>query len=489
MEPVAVSIPYCDPLRIFACLVADEWAILLDSSDWAQQLTARNRYSYIVVDPLLGISWQRGLLSLQASAYPEPEWQACPDIFSYLQRWLCSYPTCADPRYPPFQGGWVGYFAYDLCHLFEPIARPACSEMPFPDCCGGLYDSVISFDHQLKCAMVLSHGLTMNVVEQSLSASKVLAAQKVARIVHRLSLLPPRLSSACQLRLAERDITSNFSALTYQQAVQRVQHAIRRGDVFEVNLSQRFAAMLPAGFSAMELYARLRLLNPAPFSAFLHLPGQQYLASTSPERLLLLTAQGQVETRPIKGTAPRGNTPAEDEQAAQRLKQSRKDCAENIMIVDLMRNDLSKVCADHSIVVSQLCGVESFAQVHHLVSVIHGQLSLPYHALDLLRAVFPGGSVTGAPKVQAMQLIAVLEGIARGPYCGSIAYLGFDGRMDTSILIRTCCLTNTDRHQQAWFQAGGAVVLTSDPEEEYIETLHKAKVFYQALTQVVSWSC
>jgi para-aminobenzoate synthetase component 1 len=260
--------------------------------------------------------------------------------------------------------------------------------------------------------------------------------------------------------------------------VQKVIDYILAGDIFEANISQRFKADLPAGLAPFDLYRRLREINPAPFAAYLNFKDTQ-LASASPERFLKLSA-GYVETRPIKGTRPRGKSEEEDATLARELVASEKDWAENVMIVDLLRNDLSRVCENHSVQVPQLCGLESYPSVHHLVSVVTGRLRSGMGALDLLKAAFPGGSITGAPKLRAMEIIAELEPTRRGPYCGSVAYLGFDGALDSSIIIRSFCI----RQGQVSFQAGGAVVADSVPRQEQEEVLAKAGALFRALGSV-----
>ncbi len=253
------------------------------------------------------------------------------------------------------------------------------------------------------------------------------------------------------------------------------QNYILEGDIFEVNLSQRFKTVLPEELTPYELYLRLRKISKAPFAAYFNF-SKMTIASASPERFILLN-NGQIETRPIKGTMPRGETIEQDLKFSEALLNSKKDKAENIMIVDLLRNDLSRVCEDDSVHVATLCGLESFATVHHLVSVITGKLKSGYHALDLLKATLPGGSITGAPKIRAMEIISELEPNRRGPYCGNIGFISFTGDMDTSILIRTYAI----HHRDVTYQAGGAVVLDSDPAQEYHETLHKSKALHQAL--------
>src|SRR5262249_54477854 len=244
-------------------------------------------------------------------------------------------------------------------------------------------------------------------------------------------------------------------------------------DCFQVNVAQRL--LYPASEPPLAVYERLRRRNPAPFAGYFDL-GDYVIASASPERFLKVQG-GVVETRPIKGTAPRGVGPEEDLGRADALLASAKDRAENVMIVDLLRNDLGRVCEYGSVRVGALCRLESYPFVHHLVSEVRGRLRAGLGPVDLLRAAFPGGSVTGAPKVRAMEIIAELEPTARGPYCGSLGYVGFDGTMDTSILIRTVTIG------QGWvqFHVGGGIVADSDPEREYEETWHKAEGLLQAL--------
>jgi para-aminobenzoate synthetase component 1 len=279
---------------------------------------------------------------------------------------------------------------------------------------------------------------------------------------------PPAPETAIQVR-------SNFSPTAYEEQVQKVISYILDGDIFEANISQCFSASLPANLTPFDLYRRLRQINPAPFAAYLHF-ADMVLASASPERFIQLTA-GRVETRPIKGTRPRGKSAEEDARLARELVDSEKDWAENVMIVDLLRNDLSRVCEAHSVQVPQLCGLESYPTVHHLVSVVTGTLREGHQALDLLKATFPGGSITGAPKVRAMEIIAELEPTRRGPYCGSVIYLGFDGNLDSSIIIRSFSIKN----KKIRFQAGGAIVADSIPREEQEEVLAKARALFRAL--------
>ena len=267
---------------------------------------------------------------------------------------------------------------------------------------------------------------------------------------------------------------SSFTRAAYLDAVARVREYILAGDIFQANLSQRFEA--PLGEPPWAFYRRLRARNPAPFAAYLDFPEATVL-SASPERFLRVDAGGRVETRPIKGTRPRGLGPEHDAALGRALTESEKDRAENLMIVDLMRNDLSRACAPGTVRVPELFSLERYATVHHLVSTVVGDLAPGADAFDLVRATFPGGSITGAPKVRAMEIIAELEPSARGVYCGSVGYWSVTGETDTSIAIRTAVA----RRGRLYFNAGGGIVADSDPEQEYRETLDKARGMVAAL--------
>jgi para-aminobenzoate synthetase component 1 len=278
---------------------------------------------------------------------------------------------------------------------------------------------------------------------------------------------------------SQLELRSSFTHGGYVEAVSRVREYILAGDIFQANLSQRFEA--PLGEAPWSLYRRLRSRNAAPFAAFLDFPDVTVL-SASPERFLSVDEQGHVETRPIKGTRPRGVGPEHDAALGQALSESAKDRAENLMIVDLMRNDLSRVCVPGSVRVQELFALERYATVHHLVSTVAGRLAPGRDALDLLRATFPGGSITGAPKLRAMEIITELEPSARGVYCGSIGYLSVTGALDTSIAIRTVVA----RGGRLYFSAGGGIIADSDPEQEYRETLDKARGIIDVLEAVPS---
>ncbi len=461
--PIVYEIPYQDPIHLFALFNQNEWSILFDSANHADPYQNTNQYSYIAVSPFKTFILKNGALNNSQEKITDP--------FYVLNKYMQQFKIEKVPDLPPFQGGIAGYFSYDLCHYLEKIPYAPIDDMYYPDLAVGLYDIVISFDHRKRQAWLISTGFPEKETVTAMARAN-------SRLKELLLVLKHKQNSILQkypMTYCEKDISTNFNKESYMGIVRKAQEYILNGDIFEVNLSQRFNAYLQDGLNPFLLYQRLRKINPAPFAAYLNL-GETILASASPERFILLE-NSEVETRPIKGTIRRGQSLDEDNKLAEKLINSKKDHAENVMIVDLMRNDLSRVCEDDSVYVEKLCGLESFATVHHLVSVIKGKLALKANATDLLAMTLPGGSITGAPKIRAMQIISELEPNRRGPYCGCIGYISFAGDMDTSIIIRTYAI----RDGMITFQTGGAIVLDSDPEQEYQETLDKAQALNQTL--------
>jgi para-aminobenzoate synthetase component 1 len=435
-----------------------------------------SRYSFVTADPFATL-FVRG-----ADVYaPAPKRYPSGKPWSALAEHLAPFRTATVPGLPPFQGGAAGLFGYGLCRHVERVPPPQRDEFRVPDMAVGLYDWVLAYDHHQERAWLLATGFPQRLdARRQCAAGRLRWAREVLKRPPRPPRLPPPTSTLSRAELCPQfdllglaGVTSNFDRRTYLQAVRRAIDYIHAGDCFQVNLSQRL--LHPATLPPLELYARLRQRNPAPFAGYLDL-GEFVVASASPERFVRVQ-DGQVQTRPIKGTRPRGATPERDRAQAEELLASAKDRAENVMIVDLLRNDLGRVCAYGSVRVEAVCRLESYPTVHHLVSEVRGTLRPGLGPVDLLRAAFPGGSVTGAPKVRAMEIIAELEPTARGPYCGSLGYVGFDGSMDTSILIRTFTLG------KGWvqFPVGGGIVADSDPQAEYAETLHKAEGLLRAL--------
>jgi para-aminobenzoate synthetase component 1 len=430
------------------------------------------RYSFVAADPFAFLRSRGGRVWLDGAPQPGA------DPFAALAGLLGRFHLPTRPALPPFQGGAAGLFGYDLCHHLERLPRPRLDEFQTPDLAVGLYDWVVAFDHALGRAWVVSTGLPEADPDRRLRR----AAARLAAVRRRLDRPAPAPRPAAPGRTepaaahpvpALPGVSSSFEPAGFRAAIRRGIDYVHAGDCFQVNLAQRL--LHPLTEHPLALYHRLRTRNPAPFAGCFD-AGDCFLASASPERFVRL-AGGVVQTRPIKGTRPRGATPAEDAARAAELLASAKDRAENVMIIDLLRNDLGRVCAFGSVRVGAVCRLETYRTVHHLVSEVGGAIRPGLTAVDLLRAAFPGGSVTGAPKVRAMQIIAELEPTARGPYCGSLGYVGFDGTADLSILIRTFTLAGG----WAQFPVGGGVVADSTPDAEYAETLHKAAGLLRAL--------
>ena len=463
--PLSQEIPYIDQANLFQLFSMNAWSFLLDSADSKLQRDDTNRYSYIGFDPFDKIIIKDGQRINHSDSTSNP--------FQYLKQQLMNFKLAEDPDLPPFQGGAIGYFSYDLCHYLETVNRPIHQENnPYADLAIGIFDTIIAFDHVLEKAWIISTGFPEKDNSRRLTRAKLRLDTCANKIKDAIPHKPENKQNASNIEL-----TSPFNKERYANLVEKAQQYILEGDIFEVNLSHRFEAELnQPDEENYSLYMKMRAANPSPFSAYLNM-GDHQILSSSPERFLLCKDR-HVSTRPIKGTAPRGKSPTEDEYNAKKLSSSEKDRSENVMIADLLRNDLSKVCLPNSIKVKKLCGLENYPSVFHLVTVIEGVLQNNVHSLDLLEACFPGGSITGAPKIRSMQIIYELEPTARGPYCGSIGYIGFNGAMDTSIVIRTLLAHGN----KISYQAGGAVVLDSSPEEEYLETLTKSASIKRVLT-------
>jgi para-aminobenzoate synthetase component I len=461
--------------------------LLLDSSSQsshsgeAQQL---EQFSFLAADPVAVV---RSKGSTAEISYGGGIWSSTDtDALAAARRLLPTPRPRPLDGLPPFQGGIAGYIGYDWGAVLERLPRARYDDLAVSDVILGLYDWVIAWDHRIDTAWLISTGmpeqgesqrdrakLRLGQVKERLTAKRQAAFGQSHRSSSRPSGVPSYPVEAVE-GADSIGLRSTFTRRGYLNAVARVREYIAAGDIFQANLSQRFQTELT--IAPFQLYQRLRLHNPAPFSAYLDF-GELQILSASPERFLRLDVGGQVETRPIKGTRPRGLGPMHDAALGRALAESEKDRAENVMIVDLLRNDLSRVCRPGSVRVPELFALEHHPTVHHLVSTVLGELEPAADAADLLRAAFPGGSITGAPKVRAMEIIAELEPTQRAVYCGSIGYISATGAMDTSIVIRTYLAVRG----QIYFQAGGGIVADSDPELEYRETLDKARGLIETL--------
>ena len=440
-------IPYLtDASSYYEAIAELPWAVWLDSA-------GMGRYDILCAQPLVTLMVYGDITEITDGAGPR---QTSDDPFEVLGE-ILGEPVEAMPGVP-FAGGALGYWGYDLAHRSRVLAGQPES---LPDLAVGIYDWAIVFDHHERTARLVSHQRYPQTVAV------------LRKLVTRLQQ-PPRTAPSSEFNV-DGKIQSNFTRAEYESAFDVIHGYLDAGDCYQVNLAQRFTAH--AHGDAFPAYQYLRHLSPAPYSAFLNFPHAQILCA-SPERFLRVT-EGQVETKPIKGTRPRTGDVILDAQSAQELQQSGKDRAENLMIVDLLRNDLGKSCTPGSIKVTKLFEVESYAQVHHLVSTITGSLADGQNALSLFRHCFPGGSVTGAPKQRAMQIIEELEPHRRGVYCGTIGYIGYDGNMDSNIVIRTLVYSKNE----ICFWVGGGIVADSQAGAEFQETLDKAAAMLKVLKQ------
>ncbi len=444
---LTIPIPCGDPAALFRSWAAEPWAMLLDS---AAPHPRNGRFSYIVAEPFQTVESIGGRTLVDGAPQPGSPFDA-------LERALAAYPL-PSPGPVPFTGGAVGFIGYEAGTALEGLRSRHGNPGGQPDMAFGLYDVVAAFDRETRSAWVV--------------AARPEAEERAHRMAARLSVPPPEQSAGP----APVRWRSELARPDYLDRVGRVLEYIRAGDIYQANFTQRFLADVDGTLDAYALFERLRRLSPAPFAAFLNCGPRLRLAGASPERFIRLRADRTIETRPIKGTRPRHADPAADAAAAAELSASIKDRAENLMITDLLRNDLARVSEVGSVKVPVLFGLESFASVHHLVSVVTSRLLPGLGPVDLLRAACPGGSITGAPKIRAMQIIDELEVARRGAYCGSVAWIGFDGAMDSNIVIRTLSVTQ----DRVIAQAGGGIVADSDPAAEHEEMLVKARAQLRA---------
>jgi para-aminobenzoate synthetase component I len=392
------------------------------------------------------------------------------DPFAGLQEALSAPDMTPHADLGPFQGGWAGLLGYELGHAFEALPETGSAVWPdtWPDVWLGLYDTLAVFDAENQQAWVLSWGLTpASQLDHALAEQRT---QSLANLIESAQPLKPGAVEA-PTTLALRPMQSRAEV---ESQIARAIDYIRGGDIFQANISARFSGQLEHGDTPFDLFSRLMGRHPSPFAAYLSL-GNKIVASHSPERFISRSSSGLLETRPIKGTATRHKDPIQDARNAQTLLGSEKDRAENLMIVDLMRNDIARVCEAGSVKVPRLCDLESFSTVHHLVSEVRGQQKPELGFFDALRSCFPPGSITGAPKVRAMEIISELEDEPRGPWCGSMIRVGFDGAADSNVLIRTAACQKWDERWHIDARAGAGIVADSEPSQEYEEILVKAR--------------
>jgi len=463
--PIVGEIPITQaPEDIFRLFLDGSYPIWLDSS---LKLNHMSQWSFLASDPFLIFRSKDDRIVLTEQGRTE---QVTGDPLELLREQLNRFHVGSTKIPIPFIGGAVGYLSYDLGRSLERLPDNTTDDLDVPDIHLAFYNVIVAFDHKSKRYYGVSSGLPLQGAE-----AKEKAIAEFEQIKSKLTLSKFRSFQEVDApRIKAQQVRSFFTRKSYCEAVEQVKGYISLGEIYQANLTQRFEA--PLGLSAPSLYQRLRKTNPAPFAAFIDCGDDLKILSSSPERFLRLDGR-TVQTRPIKGTRPRGGSAQEDYSNGNALLVSEKDQAELTMIVDLERNDLGRVCTYGSVKVPELVTLEEYATVYHLVSTIEGKLSTERDIIDLIRATFPSGSITGAPKIRAMEIIEKLEPTRRGIYTGSIGYIGFDGNADFNVAIRTLVNKGSEVH----LQVGAGIVYDSEPELEYEETLYKAKALFQSL--------
>jgi anthranilate synthase component 1 len=430
---------------------------LLESVEGGERV---GRYSFLGAAPRLRVVYDGRTVHVGGERLPGP-------LLPRVRELLRTYRLARQPDLPRFLGGLVGYFGYDLVRDWERLPHRPPDDLGTPVAELGLYDTVVCFDHVRRRVRVVACAFAEEGAERAYRSARERIEEVLDRLRRPLDLPPsPQDRSLGPVR-------SNLSRPAFLERAARAKGYIRAGDVFQVVLSQRFARPV-ADLDPFLLYRAVRAVNPSPFLFYLDFPGA-CLAGSSPELLVRLEA-GEVWMRPIAGTRPRGRTPEEDAALEAELRASEKERAEHVMLVDLTRNDVGRIARYGTVRTTELMVVERYSHVMHMVSTIRGELQPGRDALDVLQAAFPHGTVTGAPKVRAMEILDELEPTARGPYAGAVGYVGFDGTLDTCITIRTLLV----RHGVAYVQAGAGIVADSEPEAEYRETVDKARALLRA---------
>lgn len=454
------------PVSAYLKTAQGPWSFLLESVEGGQHLA---RYSFIGTDPYMTLRFSEGKAHAVQGGYKQTI--AYSDPLEMLASHLADYRPVRLPDLPRFVGGAVGYLAYETVCNFERIPRPAGCDYEMPDGQWQFVDTLLVFDHVRHRIKVISH---VHLDTPDLAEAYERAKQRIVALVNRLRQpLPPGMALSESEIVSRVEATSNVSLGEYVERVMHAKEYIAAGDIFQVVPSQRFQR--PITVDPFTIYRALRTVNPSPYMFYITSP-DGVLVGASPE-LLVRVEEGHVTTHPIAGTVPRGKTPEEDEALAQQLLNDEKEKAEHLMLVDLGRNDIGRVAKPGSVRVPKFMQVEKFSHVQHLVSHVTGELRDDMQAIDALRACFPAGTVSGAPKIRAMEIIAELEGTRRGVYAGAVGHLGFNGDLDTCIALRSIVVQNG----VAYVQAGGGVVADSDPEMEYRESCNKAAAPLRAI--------
>lgn len=470
VPPVFAEIPYFSQEIVYP-LFAGENSFLFESVRGPEKIA---RYSFIGFDPVSVFRVKDGLIEVESGGR---KGLAQERPLKVLAEMLGRYHQKPEPGLPPFQGGAAGLLSYDFVHYLEKLPKTTADDLRIPDGHFLIVDKLIAFDHKEGRAWaIVCPGLRKNSGDMSACYDE--AAEALSTVCRTLQAGKGGDSVVTGPGTRQKiEVFHEMRKEEYMDIVKRAKEYIAAGDIFQANLSQRVSAYI-GGLSPWSLYLLLRTINPSPFAGFADF-GNYVIASSSPERLVRLR-EGIIETRPIAGTRPRGRDTREDRRMREELLLNEKERAEHIMLIDLERNDIGKVSDYGSVEVDELMITEDYSHVIHIVSNVRGVLARNKTALDVIRATFPGGTITGVPKVRCMEIIDELEPVRRGPYTGSMGYIGFSGNMDLNIIIRTFVIKNG----YAYVQAGAGIVADSDPEREYYETLKKAEALIKTLEKV-----
>jgi aminodeoxychorismate synthase component I len=467
IPPLSIELPYESPATVYAAF-RGPMSFLFES---VKGPFTTARYSFIGFSPYAVYRVKNGSATLEQKGSVSP----CPGKpLSALRNLLGRYKQQPDPRLPPFQGGAAGLLSYDFVRYLEKVPASARDDLAIPDAHILMIDRLIAFDHKARRSWAVVSPGARRDEPPDWGALFDEAEHTLSDIAERAS---GRYSFAAAPLMKPIEIRHDMSENYYTDIVARAKEYIAAGDIFQANLSLRVSAFLH-DIDPWALYTSLRAINPSPFAAYLDM-GEYQLVSSSPERLVRVSG-GDVETRPIAGTRPRGKDGAEDTRLRTELLLNEKERAEHIMLIDLERNDIGRVCEYGSVHVDEFMITEDYSHVIHIVSNVKGNLAGEKTAIDVIRATFPGGTITGVPKVRCMEIIDELEPFRRGPYTGSVGYVGFNGCMDLNIIIRTMTVKN----RTAYVQAGAGIVADSDPRREYRESLKKAEALMKTLDAV-----
>jgi anthranilate synthase component 1 len=459
------------PVSVYRKVARGPFSFLLESVEGGERLA---RYSFLGTEPRLTATLRNGVARVDTPGEGTRE-ERFADPLEFVKGLMARYRPVSLPDLPRFQGGAVGYLAYECVRYFERLPAPQRDDLDLPDAVLMLADTLVVFDHVRHRMRILSHA-DVDGHGGDVEAAYRAAEARIEALIERIQAPPPPFAGAAPAgRGAETggETQSTFTRDAYGEVVERAVEYIRAGDIIQVVPSQRLSRPLRA--HPFSVYRALRAINPSPYMYLLQLD-DTYVVGASPE-MLVQVEDGTVRTRPIAGTRPRGQTEAEDTALAADLLGDEKERAEHIMLVDLGRNDLGRVCRPGTVTVSALMDVEKYSHVMHIVSQVEGELQEGRDAFDALRSCFPAGTVSGAPKIRAMEIIAELEPCRRGTYAGAVGYFSFDGNLDTAITIRTMVIKDGVAH----VQAGGGIVADSQPEYEYQESLNKAAALLRAL--------